>query len=90
MAIVTPLRKANSKLPVNNYRPIYILPSCSKMFEQLMHLRLTKYLLEHRIIFKYQFNFQSGKSTSMATLIIVSKVVQSIKKKKNGCCVFLD
>ena len=77
IASVTPVFKAKSKLSVNNYRPISILPLFSKILEQLMHSRLTKYLNAYNIIFNHQFGFQKNKSTSFAVLDIFSKIIDS-------------
>ena len=43
-ARVTPIHKGGSKLLLNNYRPISILPLFSKILEQLMQKRIIKYL----------------------------------------------
>ena len=90
IASVTPVFKAKSKLSVNNYRPISILPLFSKILEQLMHSRLTKYLNAYNIIFNHQFGFQKNKSTSFAVLDIFSKIIDSFENKQLTCYVFLD
>ena len=47
IAKIIPLFKGgDSKDPVN-YRPISVLPSFSKIFEKLMHARLTSFLLQN-------------------------------------------
>ena len=43
-AKVIPIRKKNSKLEVSNYRPISLLSNIDKIFEKLMHSRLTEFL----------------------------------------------
>ena len=44
LAKVIPIFKAGSKLEVNNYRPISLLPTLSKIIEKLMHIRLFSFL----------------------------------------------
>ena len=43
-AEVIPIHKKNSKLEVSNYRPISLLSNIDKIFEKLMHSRLTEFL----------------------------------------------
>ena len=41
IAKVTPVHKSGDKAALNNYRPISVLPSVSKILEKLIHKRLT-------------------------------------------------
>ena len=63
LAKVIPIFKAGSKLEVNNYRPISLLPTLSKIIEKLMHIRLFSFLEQHNVIYNSQYGFQKGKST---------------------------
>ena len=49
LAKVIPIFKAGSKLEVNNYRPISLLPTLSKIIEKLMHIRLFSFLEQHNV-----------------------------------------
>ena len=64
-AIGYPIHKGNSKHQCSNYRPIFILPILSKIFEKLMYSRLIKFIDKHKILHKKQFDFQKGKLHSM-------------------------
>ena len=57
-AMVTPVHKGGSKLDMTNYRPISVLPICSKILEKLMLTRLLDFLDKNNIIYKHQFGFQ--------------------------------
>ena len=63
-AMVTPVHKGGSKLDMTNYRPISVLPICSKILEKLMLTRLLDFLDRNNIIYKHQFGFQKNKSTT--------------------------
>ena len=63
-AMVTPVHKGGSKLDMTNYRPISVLPICSKILEKLMLTRLLDFLDKNNIIYKHQFGFQKSKSTA--------------------------
>ena len=39
-----------------------------------MYNRLIEYINENKILYKYQFGFQKGKSTYMAVLTLVNKI----------------
>lgn len=44
IAIITPIHKVGDKGDVNNYRPISVLPSISKVLEKLINNRIIRYL----------------------------------------------
>ena len=48
------------------------------------------FLQSNNIIFKGQFGFQTGKSTEHVIIDIHSKIIESLNKKENPCCIFLD
>ena len=89
-AYVLPVHKAGSKLSVENYRPISILPIISKIFEKAASSRIFDFLKTNNTIFKQQFGFQCGKSTDLAILNVHSKIVEAFENKELACCVFLD
>ena len=43
------LKKGYFSLP-DNYRPISVLTSLSKIFEKLIHKRMTKFLAKHKLL----------------------------------------
>ena len=48
---VIPIHKKGSTKDVNNYRPISLLSTCSKIFEKLIATRLNNFLELHSIIY---------------------------------------
>ena len=78
VALVTPIFKANNKEHFANYRPISILPCFGKILEKLMYKRIVKYLDKHNVLFHSQYGFRKKHSTNLATLELVTKVLQSI------------
>ena len=55
MAKVIPIFKSGSMAEIDNYRPISILPTLSKILEKMVHKRLMKHL-EFNSINSIQFN----------------------------------
>ena len=89
LAVVYPIYKKDSKMKVNNYRPISILPMISKIYEKLIHARLMSFFTKNKTIHKHQFGFQKGKSTEHAILDIYVSILKALGKKEKACCIFL-
>ena len=89
-AMVTPVRKGDSKLDMTNYRPISVLKICSKVLEKLMLTRFLDFLGRNNIIYKHQFGFQKNKSTTQAVFDLYTRIVSALDKGYYACSVFLD
>ena len=93
IAVITPVFKANSKAEFSNYRPISIIPCFSKILEKLMYKRVMKYLHMHNMLFQSQYGFRKKHSTNLATIELVTKILQAIYNSINSeytIGVFLD
>ena len=89
-AMVTPVHKGGSKLDMTNYRPISVLPICSKILEKLMLTRLLDFLDKNNIIYRHQFGFQKNKSTTQAVFDLYTRIAGALDKGNYACSVFLD
>ena len=90
IAKIVPIHKAGQLDDINNFRPISILPTFSKLFEKCMANRLISFLDKFRIISNHQFGFQKGKTTTQAIQNFISHVYDSFNKKNHSIGVFLD
>jgi len=90
IAEIKPLFKNGNKLLVNNYRPISLLPSFSKIFEKCMASRLVDFISKHNILYKYQFGFRAKHSTNMALNLLIDKITKSFDENKVLIGVALD
>ena len=70
-ADILPTHKKNDKSDIENYRPISILPTLSKIYERCMYDQLYKYF-DH-ILSKYQRGFRQGYNTQYCLLTIFEK-----------------
>ena len=61
-AKVVPIFKTGYKNSVNNYRPISLLPSLSKVLEKLIKICVVKFFDKHDILYDYQYGFREGLS----------------------------
>lgn len=89
-SIITPVHKDGDKSDVNNYRPISVLPSFSKIIEKILNKRLISYLNKNKILSDSQYGFRQGRSTQDAVVALTSEIIDKIDKGYKCVTVFLD
>ena len=52
---VIPIYKKGDKANLNNYRPISMLPTISKIFERVIHMQLYAYFCENNLLCEQQY-----------------------------------
>ncbi len=67
VARIIPLHKKKAKDKVENYRPVSILPSPSKIMEVIIQLQFNAYFENNNVLPSSQFGFRKGLSTVQAT-----------------------
>ena len=77
-AKVNPLFKGGDKDDVNNYRPISILPTLSKLIETFMQIHLMHYLNTFDVLHKFQSGFRSGHSPETALTLMTERWLKAI------------
>ena len=89
---MTPIHKKDDKQLVKNYRPISLLPICSKLFEKLVFNCLYTYLNNNGLISKNQSGFRPGDSTTNQLLYLVNEIHEAFENPKtlDVRAVFLD
>ena len=90
IARVTPIFKAGDKQMLSNYRPISVLPYFSKILEKLIHKRLTNFIENHELFYKFQFGFRNNHNTSHALITLTTEVSSSLDRGHSCLGVFLD
>ena len=84
MANVIPLYKSEDHKSFNHYRPVSLLCHC-------FNSRLLVFFIEKfKTIYDNQFRFRKGRSTHMALMILMDKIVKSIENGEFVIGVFLD
>ena len=75
---------------INNYRPISLLPICSKIFERLIFNELFRFFIENNLISHHQSGFKPGDSCINQLLSITHEISQSFDEGFDVRSVFLD
>ena len=90
LAKVVPVFKDDDDTLPENYRPISLLSIYNRIFEKLIHARLTKFINNNNIIYNRQYGFRSKHSTQHAILDIVNNIHNSMDSGKYTCGIFID
>lgn len=87
---VIPIYKKDSPLEVGNYRPISLLSNVDKIFEKIVHSRLTNFLNRYNIIINNQFGFRKKHSTNDALITITEQIRKALDHGHFSCGTFID
>ena len=91
IANVTPIyKRVGSKNSKNNYRPISILPSLSKVAESIIHDRLLSHCTKFKLITERQAAYLKGDSTITQILYLVHQIRLCWGNSKIAHGLFLD
>jgi hypothetical protein len=74
----------------SNYRPIYVLPVLSQVFEKVLQVRLLEFLDLQGMINPGQYGFRAGHSTVMAVQDVVERVTGTWHSKRATLGVIID
>ena len=78
LAKVIPIYKSGDKTLLSNYRPISILNSFSNFLKKVIYNHLIDFIDKNNILYKFQFGFRKGYSTSHISLVQkINKVLSS-------------
>ena len=81
--IIPAFNKDNPK-NVLNYRPISLLSSLSKILEKIVSSRLHSFVNMNNSLSSQQFGFRHKYSTTHATTLLISNIVDAFEKKTIG------
>ena len=87
---VIPIHKSGSQKDIGNFRPITTLSVFSKIFEKLVHRRLSKFISKYKLINDNQFGFQKNKNTSDAILEFLDNLYDSLNNNQHPLAIYLD
>ena len=91
LAKVLPLFKNKGDCHLfDNYRPISLLPTISKIFEKVVHKQLYDYFTENNLFYKSQYGYRKGHSTELAALELADRISQYLDNGEIPIAIFLD
>ena len=89
-ADVVPLYKSKDHQDSNNYRPISLLLTLSKLLEKIMYKRTYSFLESSGQIYKGQYGFRTAHSCENAICELVSEIIKGKQDGMHTLAVFLD
>jgi len=90
IAQITLIPKITSPKSPNDYRPISILPTLSKVFENVIYSRLYSFATSNCILSPQQYGFRTNHSTELAIAAIWDDMICNKDSKLITCTLFLD
>ena len=87
-ADILPTHIKKDQTDIENYRPISILPTLSKIYERWMYDKMYKYF--YQILSKYQCGFRQGHNTQHCLLMMVEKWKEALDKGGLGGALLTD
>ena len=90
LAKVIPVFKKGAPDQLNNYRPISLLPSLSKIFERLIYNRLLSFFTSNNTIVPTQYGFRHKRSTIHAILDLITECYDNLNISQPSALLFLD
>ena len=89
-ADVIPLYKTKERYLVNNYRPISLLLTLSKILEKVVYKRTYQFLNETNQLYQSQYGFRSGHSCESAICELIGSVTKNQEEGLHSIGVFID
>lgn len=87
---VTPVFKSGVKHDMDNYRPITVLPACSKKIEKCLHRQVSEYLEQYRLLSNCQFGFRKRRNTELAATLFMDTIRRNMEKGEMTGAIFID
>ena len=89
-AEVVPLHKSGSREDKNNYRPISLLLTISKLLEKIVYKRVYAFLDSTNQLYNSQYGFRADHSCSQAISEPVGEVAKNTEKNHMTCSIFIN
>ena len=68
------IHKKGSKLNQENYRPISLLLTLSKIYEKVLYVRLYSHLIKNKLVYDKQYDFRCHYSTNHALVSLTERI----------------
>ena len=85
IAEVVPLFKKGDASVIDNYRPIFLLPSISKLF-----LQSSEYFMCNKLLHEGQYGLRENHSTEFASVELMDRVISAMDREILPISIFMD
>jgi hypothetical protein len=89
-AYIIPIHKNGDTEDPQNYRPISLLNSISKIFEKAINNQFMEFLEKNNLLTTSQYGFRRGRNTNDAIVELTKLVTEALDKKDKCIAIFLD
>jgi hypothetical protein len=90
IAKVVPVFKSGDAKLLDNYRPISLLSSFSKIYEKIVGNRLSDFLEENKLLSNFQFGFRKKHSTIHPLIHFMNFTSRALNEKEHTIAIFCD
>ena len=80
----------DDKAKTDNYRPISLLSSISKIFEKVVYKQLYRCFTQNKLFYDSQYGFRAKHSTELATVELVDRILHNIDNKELPLAIYMD
>ena len=87
---IVPIYKSGNQTDIDNYRPITILPTISKVLEKCVYSQTIFYLEQNKLLLNQQFGFRKNHSTELAATLFLDNIRKEMDLGKLCGAVFVD
>ncbi|MBF2463459.1 reverse transcriptase family protein, partial [Listeria welshimeri] len=87
---IIPLFKSGNTSDLNNFRPISVLPTLSKIFEKIILNQMLAHFINNKLLHEKQFGFTKGRSTTDAGVELVKNIFEAWEESHNALGIFCD
>ena len=88
LADITPVYKKKDPTLVENYRPVSVLPSFSKIFERIIQKQFSSYV--DKFLSPYLCGYRKGFNTQYALLPLIEKWKKGLNNKGYASAILMD
>lgn len=81
VAKVVPVFKSGERDDFNNYRPISLLSSFSKLFEKVVAMEVLRFINHRDILYIHQYGFRKNHNTNHPMLHFLDRIYNSMNKE---------
>ena len=90
LAKILPLIKKPNVFEIDNFRPISLLSSLSKILEKCVFNQVYTYFEENLLFYCSQYGYRKNHSTEYACVELVDKIMHDLDEGETPMCFFLD